>query len=67
MSAFPILLVTVLVAFLVIALVVSMLERSGGYVGDSSLVPSVLGLAVFTMIVISVVGYLNGNIGVWIK
>jgi len=57
----------VIAIFLAVALCVAALESSGGFLGDSSLVPAIIGAMLIAVGVIMFTGFLNGNIGVWVK
>jgi hypothetical protein len=49
------------------ALTVSIIEGSSGYLGDSSMVPAVLVVGLVALVIAVTAGFVNGNIGVWIK
>lgn len=62
-----------LVALLVVgvilglSLIISCVERTSGFCGDSSLVPGILFIGLILEAVIFLIGFLSGDIGVWIK
>jgi len=64
---FLLVLTLVIAIFLAVALCVATLESSGGFLGDSSLVPAIIGVMLIVVGIIVFIGFLNGNIGVWVK
>lgn len=61
------LIVSVVILFLVVALVIAVIEGAGGYMGDSSMVLGCLLVGILVLLVIVVIGLFTGNVGVWIK
>ena len=57
---------TTLFIFLVLAIFVAMLELSGGFLGDSSMVPGILITMIITLLIIIGIGLLTGNIQILI-
>jgi len=57
----------IVIVFLVIALIVALAEQTGGYVGDSSMVPGCLVVMVIVVGVVLLAGFLSGHWGVWLK
>lgn len=55
------LLAVTVIGFLAIVLVIGMLEDAGGFVGGSSMVPGMLVLMAVVIIVILVLGGINGS------
>jgi hypothetical protein len=61
------LIIGIIIFFLVGALAFAIIEGSGGYMGDSSMVPGCLGIMVLVLTVIVVIGLATGQIGIWIR
>lgn len=57
----------VIVIFLLGALILMAAEASGGYIGDSSMVPVCLFVMVLLVGAVLFIGFLAGNLGVWFK
>lgn len=57
----------VAVVILGASLVISQLEQSSGLCGSVSFVPGILFIGLILEAVIFLVGFLSGDIGVWIK
>jgi hypothetical protein len=61
------LILIIVVVFLVGALLLALMEASGGYVGDGSMVPGCLGIMVLVVGVVLAAGFLSGHWGVWMR
>lgn len=52
----------VMVIFLAFALLIAVAEGSGGYIGDSSMVPGILLLMGVVLTIIVVIGFMTGHV-----
>ncbi len=57
----------VIIFFLVGTLMLALIETSGGYMGDSSMVPGCLVVMCLVIVVLLGIGLATGQVGVWFK